>query len=1130
MEIKNKDTYLKNIINEAVEETVTGHDSWGDFKNSINRQIQTPNSVDSNSKFAFLYHACKSQKVESMKNVGASGFKEFFGENIGQVYGRGLYAFLNLRDAENSGIGDAVMQFAVKPGGFNNFIIFGRDIRNRVNQIGLLSEKYANETLSQNIRRLLGGVSEDMFRGYDLDRIDITSFISLMTRGEGHVRGKNYGDEFRLDKTNIDGWLFYYGREMAAVVRRMDILIPYKYKTLRDGVWHEAIDNEEQFDKLNQDFDVFGRLRGEYGDVKMNQKPVAGFILVGTQNYVNTNTNELLSPVKLKNCTSFSITKENGYNVATFELGKSSYKLYTDDNGKSVDIEIIPRNGERTFIDGGLTDFRIMAKCGIDGNTYADLKNKWGRVDLSFAEKNGIIRVGNENRGNFVSVNGDVLSQISLSRCSFSNNGNLSFSIGNNYKFGVQLSNGFDGARVFYVVNGETKEMPNGVDGFKALISKLVERSGGRLNESFMSGTFDDFKKEFDNTTTLYSRSNNLRQFATDVKSGKNIYFYTCSSSSNIDSMMKNGATYEFTGTSNDTTTFQGVVAYGSFSIIGAERNMNLGYGNTIYKFILKDDLSKYIIFDPRIRNALGLSDETLSQQVRRMCKGKKYKGRDLIDVLDYGLRHPVRYYSQNAHLIHDGVNGLDRLDNERQGDACASFFQALKGALVGGLNGAKMYDEEPVSLMGIHGYIYNGGNHWDCICVRNYNALMPVAFATSRNGSSSGLPKDENGHIKWSENKYMSQEWFDRLNDNVTARFQYGAEYPDTPLKTKQMLGFTLVRHGDKYNLMDVKNHRHLLPIDVDMATNFVMEDGIPTASFRLLNGEFKVAMYDGEPFVTKDGNTVRPEVFMALIKKLEELGKLKGTKVHSDAIYGGGGKLNEGVNKTLNRGFVGKLEDLLERNRRLKSVGETLFNSDNAESIIVKAKMNPSPKLKQQFVKLFDDQKKALMIFNGIDAATYAEYAILGTKPIGVDITENKYYKLLAQSSANIVNDRVEKMASARQTDSEKLLNQRIEAKRQREQQYISKIPEVDQNASFLDGARRICEKFADTYLKNETVYMFIKQNGQLNDTDRDNVRSLRQQLRISGYNTGKASVIKDKNNKVAFITFEIEPKTAG
>ena len=894
--------FLSKVIRESLEETASGANDFAEFKQAT-REAQQPfdshgRDYNPNPRMGFIYHGTSKSSIESICQTGASGSKEFYGKAIGQVYGRGLYAMLRPEDVS---VGDSMVEFAVKPGAFDNFIIFQHSYRSLLFKRGLLTRE--NESLGENIARLLDKDSLEMFRraGIDLNRISHSTFMSYMTQGES--RGgwrQNYGDETRLDGTKVDGFTIDYGGP-AVVVRRMDILVPNRWRSRWDKDWHYCIESNEQFDKLNLYFDAHARVRGEYPDTSFNQKPSAGFILVGDYkkgNLVNLRTGEYFSPVPLKNCTGFSNVKEYGFNTATFTLGKTEYTLRTADDGKTVQVLFRPKGWNEFFeLQGGQETFKEITNMGIDGTTYAKVLRDYGTLPFGQDLKAGIITVGDENRGNFLDLaTNTFFSPCPLRNCTGFKQGqggyNAGFMLGKN-KFEVSTTGGLENIRVFYysAQAGGLKEMEGGYEGFLKLINGLLAKAKKPINESFMQGSFDDFlNKEIPNTTTLYSRSNNMRQFSDDVKNGKNIYFYTCSKPENAKSMMQNGMTYEFTGTSNDSTTFQGIVAYGAFSLAAAERNMDLGYGNAIYKFVLKDDLSKYIIFDPRIREAFGLNREKLSDQVKRMCAGKTYQGRPLIDVLDYGLKHPKKWYANNGHLQSQGVNGLDHLAPDRQGDACAAFFTALRGEMKGHLNGATMYDEIPVHLMGIHGYIYNGGNHWDCICVRNYNALMPVAYVVSKGYGSRNLPRDEKGHIIWKKNEYMTQEWFDRMNDNVTARFQYAGEYADTPMNTKQSHGYTLVNGPQGFNYMDVKTHRHLLPIDVERASRFTATNGIPTARFTFAKSEWDLYVRDGRVDLVRNGQVIPGDKFLQLLQVMKQKGVLPATKkIHPDAIVGG-------------------------------------------------------------------------------------------------------------------------------------------------------------------------------------------------------------------------------------------------
>lgn len=1139
----NSKEYLLKLIKEELEETASGANSFSEFidlTDKAHKPIDLGNSnYNPNPRMGFIYHGCYARDVESIRTTGASGSKEFFGHSVGQVYGRGLYAYL---DPRNNSYGDGtIVEFAVKPGAFDNFIIFEDRIREDLFKRGLITRR--NETVTENIRRLVG---KDVFEyllqnGLDLRKngyISHSSFYRLMTSGERST-GRGATTEARLDTTKIDGWCLSIGGP-AAVVRRMDILIPNRIKMRGSDRWEYAIRNEKEFDNLNLYFDAHARVKGEYPDTSFNQKPSAGFMLVGDNkkgNLVNLRTGEYFSPVPLKNCTGFSNVKEYGFNIATFTLGKTEYTLRTSDDGKTVQVLFKPKGwNELLEMEGGEETFKKLAEMGIDGSVYAKIIRNYPTTNLEQDMKAGMIQVGDENRGNFIDLSTlDTFSPIPLKNCTPFSKGDggyvATFTLGKN-QFELITNGGIANCtvRYFSAQENKLKEMEGGYQGFLKLMNALLAKMGKKpINESFMTGTFDDFKNnEIPNTTTLYSRSNNLNQFASDVKGGKNIYFYTCSKADNAKSMMQNGMTYEFTGTSNDTTTFQGVVAYGSFSLAGAERNMNLGYGNAIYKFVLKDDLSKYIIFDPRIRSLFGFGGEKLSDQIKRMCAGKKYNGRPLIEVLDYGLKHPVRGYGQNPHLYKEGVNGLDHLSTSTQGDACASFFTALKGAMKGRLNGATMYDEEPIHLMGIHGYIYNGGNHWDCICVRNYNALMPVAYTVSRSYGSSGLPRDEKGHIIWKENEYMNQEWFDRMNNNVTARFQYAGEYSDTPMNTKQSCGFTLVNGKQGYNFMDVRTHRHLLPIDVKHASRFTKVGGIPTANFEFFNSNWELYLRDGRIDLVRNGTVIPGDKFIQLIKAMIIKGALpKDTKIHTDAIIGGDpiGALNEGVNRTVNKGLRGGIDNLKAQEARINEKGDTLYNSEQASYIInrigalLMSDKQSVAKAKESLLRIFEEDATAAKMFKDQDAREFAAFAVYGQKsPIEYNPETNRYYHITSQMVS----------AGSKKSDEQIAIELNQERKQKRDQKAL-KYVEVQKDEN-LQGVTEIIKKsgFKNFYLKGNVIYMFIlNKKGDATKTGWEEWVSLERKLHFAGYVTTKprktSIKVKGINYVCAFVNVD-------
>lgn len=1140
--------YALKLIKEALEETASGANSFSEFKDLARKAHGDIHLGDSdynpNPRMGFIYHGCHLKDVESIRTTGASGSKEFFGRDVGQYYGRGLYAFLNPKD---NCYGDGtIVEFAVKAGAFDNFIIFEDRIREDLFRRGLISRRH--ETVAENIRRLVG---KDVFdhlvkNGLSLRNdsyVSFSSFYRLMTSGERST-GRGATTEARLDTTKIDGWCLSIGSP-AAVVRRMDILVPNRIKMRDSDTWEYAIRNEEEFEHLNLYFDAHARVKDEYPDTSFNQKPSAGFMLVGDNkkgNLVNLRTSKYISAVPLTNCTGFSRTVENGFKVARFKLNGTSFLLRTPDDGKTVQVLYLTKVGELVPMDGDLDTLYTISELGINGESYETIIKLYPSTNFSQPVDAGMLTLGDENNGNFLDIKAKKFFMplkfgVPLKSCStFTKVGSgyeASFTFANN-PFKLITKGGIINCSVQYFSkrSGSMEELKGGYEGFLQLVSAIMKQASAKkpVNESFMIGSFDDFKnKEIPNTTTLYSRDSNLNQFANDVKGGKNIYFYTCSKPENAKSMMQNGMSYEFTGTSNDATTFQGVVAYGSFSLHGAENNLGYTYGNAIYKFVLKDDLSKYIIFDPKIRFALGFGNEKLSDQIKRMCAGKTYKGEPLIKVLDDGLKHPG--YRNNWHISTEGVKGLDHLD-KYQGDVCAAFFSALKGSLKGRLNGATIYDEEPVNLMGIHGYIYNGNNHHDCICTRNFNALMPVAYTVSKTYDKNGLPRDEKGHIIWKTNEYMTQEWFDRMNDNITARFQYGGEYTDTPMSTKQSCGFTVVNGKQGYNFMDVKTHRHLLPVDVQSAFRFSDENGRPTTSFRFANTDWRL-FKNGDKFeflMLKSGKLLSEENFMKLLQMLIQKGaKLK---IHPDAIIGGSlanEVLSEGRNMTVKKGLRGGIDNLIAQEQRINEKGETLFGSEQVSwklKQIAHALQNGDKKIitkaKEALLRMFEDDNLASVFFTNQEAREFAAFSVYGAKsPIDYNLENNRYYQITSQMVS----------AGSKKSDAQIAIEFNQEQKQKGDQKALRDVKaQKDEN---LNKVGEIIKKsgFQNFYLKGNVIYMFIlNQKGLATKTGWEQWTALKRKLYFAGYTTTtpiRTSIKMKSGNRRNCVTVNVDKK---
>lgn len=906
--------YLRKLINESIEETVTGFDDFGPYMSAANKSNgdfdhqSMKNGINPNPKMIFVYHGTNDNQkaLDSMASTGGSGAKEFYGKAIGQIHGRGIYTMLNFKDVCYGN--GAIVRYAVKPGAFDNFIIWEDNLRDLLWKRGAITRQH--ETIPENIKRLVDDETWNYLKNNyygNIERgISEGEFFRLMTIGERRSKHGNFGEETRLDFSQIDGFVIHHSGP-CAVFRTADILIPnkiYRRGESSEDNGNYAVTDPNKFDDLNTYTDAYRRSRKEYPDTEFHEKSVAGFtfVKVGNKgNWVNGRTGELFSPIPLSNCAGFNVLNHS----ATFTLGKYEFMVKSLDYARNLEIFVRPLGGKQwKELEGGYSKFLAMMN-----NMVAKRKAATGAVNES-------------------------------------------------------------------------------------------------VDEAFMNGSFDDFiNKEIPNTVTLnkpsrYSSQDGFNGFANGVKGGKNIYFYTCSDTANIKSMLTNGATYEFTGTSSDTTTFQGIVCYGAFSLAAAEHNMRQGYGNTIFKFVLKDDLSKYIIFDPRIRKALTPQNASLTKQLIDMCGDKTYRGKKLIDILDYGLKNPKNgfggsmRYKDNSHLHSKGVYGMDNLNPDRQGDIAANFFQTLKGELVGGINSAKQYDEMPLFLMGVAGYIYNGGQHWDCIGVRNYNALMPVAYATAtRSNDPNSIPRDEGGRVIWKKNEYMNAEWFDKLNKNVTARYQYSGEYEGTPLKTKQTCGYTLVNGSRGFNYMDVMTHRHLLPIDVDSAN--VFNPMANTASFNFLGAEWKLVIDEGGMIhLQLKGHDVPPAKFLGLVQKAKGMGKLEGKPIHNDSVLlsQAKGEMNEawgGKNKTTNKGLVGGLLNLKRQEEKLNAMDLSLFTTPKAMQYFTaiarayeRAATEKAKEVITNNLNKFFERGVTTKAFVDQDAVEYAAYAVFGNK----------------------------------------------------------------------------------------------------------------------------------------------------
>ena len=293
----------------------------------------------------------------------------------------------------------------------------------------------------------------------------------------------------------------------------------------------------------------------------------------------------------------------------------------------------------------------------------------------------------------------------------------------------------------------------------------------------------------------------------------KDVFLYQRTDSIGLKGISKNGASREFTGKNSN---FYGQGAYTTFSLGATEVNKDKAglYGRIVVKFKLLGGLKDFLIFDP-VMNDYYNNGEPIEQQVRRLCPP------DVIQKLE---RHG--YFSNVlGHMPPDMPRGGFLPDGsftkkvKRTAPQARHFFTILMGNRIpyekmtpaqkdmslkrGGLD---LCDEIDIQKTKVRGYVFRGENDGDVCMVRNYAELLPVAY------------RDEQGN--WHDIKDVDLE--NNIRNRADAAFNIQGHYPETPASEKVHCGFFLVKKNGKYNYVDMKTKKELLPVFADFAAPF--------------------------------------------------------------------------------------------------------------------------------------------------------------------------------------------------------------------------------------------------------------------------------------------------------------------
>ena len=295
---------------------------------------------------------------------------------------------------------------------------------------------------------------------------------------------------------------------------------------------------------------------------------------------------------------------------------------------------------------------------------------------------------------------------------------------------------------------------------------------------------------------------------------------YQCTSKEGIEGIRKYGTSREFTGKNSN---FYGQGAYTTFTLESTLDNAKGSiYGKYLVKFALDGGFKDFLFFDEEMNQKYN-NGEPLISQIERLCPPdivEKLKQSDFFNVVNDKSRgnHPLfnkPYSAHGAKYFFEVLKGNRLPENE------LTPWQRRYGS-------RSIYDEKDLSRTKVKGYIFVGNNDGEVCVVRDYHSLVPIAYFDLNNG---GDPRNDNEWIS-----ILNQETFDNISNLVDIGTHIRGEYPETPLNTKTICGYILVKKNGKYNYVDANTMEELLPVFADFAT--VFDESTGRAKF-IIGGE---------------------------------------------------------------------------------------------------------------------------------------------------------------------------------------------------------------------------------------------------------------------------------------------------
>lgn len=314
----------------------------------------------------------------------------------------------------------------------------------------------------------------------------------------------------------------------------------------------------------------------------------------------------------------------------------------------------------------------------------------------------------------------------------------------------------------------------------------------------------------------IYKDFNDINQNINDL-----IPLYHCTTKEAVEGISKYGACREFTGKHSN---FYGQGFYTTFELGSSMDNSGGYYGKYIIKFGLNGGFDDFLFFDKEMNEKYN-GGEPIEHQIERLCP------QDVVDK----LKRSNFFAKANSN---DGIHRL--INKELTAGGPREFFLALKGNQLPSSNltpyqvenGCRLYDELDISKTKVRGYIFVGRNDGEVCLVRDFHSLIPLKYFDPTIGTNP-LDETDSGWIN-----ILNKDTFDTINKSVDIGTYIRGKYPETPMNTKTICGYVLVkgRPQGKYNYVNADTMEELLPIPADMAIDFDPHTGI--AKF-VINGQ---------------------------------------------------------------------------------------------------------------------------------------------------------------------------------------------------------------------------------------------------------------------------------------------------